>query len=239
MAIYKPIKKIGIPIIAIIIGLSTAYLFLPTKMEYEWKRWQSQTKEWENGHYKVEGSFTLNDQVVTTEIGDWSKENSKYTFTVEVSDESKFDFDVYFEGESLFVFSGGEWYQNDVNSRFVQEFTPVHQPFAWVRELLQEADHVERKKDGEITTYLAKFVSFNELDFRGYQLSKQENTFLKVIEKNGHIQSLTFHVIPTRPETLGPLDSYPDQLSYTMTFSETDSVQFDLPDKAYEGKKLD
>ncbi|MCT8137788.1 hypothetical protein H1D32_08475 [Anaerobacillus sp. CMMVII] len=239
MATYKPIKRYLIPLVALFIGGSLAFLFVPSKMDYEWKIWRDQTIEWEKQHYAVKGSFTLNGEVVTNEIGDWSEENSHLNVSVVVSDDSVFEFQVVFQEERIYINSADTWYQNELSPRFVEEFAPLYQPFSWMRELLKEADRIEKNRGGELTTYTAFFDTFDKFEFRGYELSEQEQTSLTVIEKEGQIQSFTFDVNPIRPETIGPLDSYPNQLSYTMSFTIIDEVQIVLPKEAYEGEKLE
>lgn len=239
MVTYRPVKQIFILILALIIGMSLSFWLIPSKMDYEWNIWRNRTLEWETKDYEINGIYTFDGVKATTEVGDWSEGNSQFNLTSVVSDDSTFQFQVFFEDEKIFIDSGGKWLQTDINSRFVEELTPLYHPFEWIREILNEADKVERIKDGDKTTFRAIFDSFEEFDFRGTLLSKQHKTTLIVIEKNGVIQSVTFEARPIRPDSISILDRYPEQMSYKIDFTEIESAQFVLPKEAYESELME
>ena len=228
-----------IPIVSFLIALSITLWLLPSKMDHQWRQLVTLTKEWEKSNYQIDSTFMFDKEKATKESGEWSHQQSRYQIAAIVSDDSSFDFQVFFEDESFFVLSGGQWYQNKVKTRFVEELTPLDQPFEWVRQLLDEADKIEVITHGEQVKYNVGFNDFNDYDFRGSMLKQQENTTLVVSVIDNKIESITFSVEPIRPESVGVLDRYPRHLLYTMEFNQVQDVDFELPEEAYESELID
>ncbi|NEU29793.1 hypothetical protein GN156_03255 [bacterium LRH843] len=238
MAIYRPIKKIAIPIAALLIGLIIAFTMMPTKMDAIWNEWTGQTTKWEHNSYRITSAYMKDGVEASKETGIWSDELSHFKLMSQVSDDSTFTFDVYFEGEHLFIYSGEEWVQGTTGDRFVNEIAPLDHPFKWMRDMLAEADIVEKQKTKNGVTYVAVFEQFDEIDFRGYSLEKQEHTTLSLTVAGDNLL-MEFNVIPIRPDHIGPFRGYPREMSYTIRFEKTDKKAVPLPEEAYLSKSLD
>lgn len=227
-----------IPIVSLLIALSITLWLLPSRMDHQWKQLLARTKQWETTSYQIDSTFMYDKEKATTERGEWSLQKSHYQIAAIVSDDSSFDFQVYFEDEAFFVLSGDQWYQNKVNTRFVEELAPLDQPFEWVRQLLDEADKIEVITHGEQVKYKVGFNDFNEYDFRGSMLKEQEQSTLIISVIDNQIKSIVFDVQPIRPESVGILDRYPRHLLYTIEFNPVKDVEFQLPKDAYESELI-
>lgn len=210
-------------------------------MDATWKEWNTFTDEWEQYGYELYSTYTRDGKKASEEEGIWSENDSHFSLSSAVSDDTVFAFDLYIEGERLFIYVDENWHQGSTEDRFIHEFTPLDHPFEWMRELLLEADTVE-KNDNPITnevTYVATFYEFDELDFRGYSFKDQENTTLTVVVVNDEPKKMSFHAIPIRPDYVGRFDGYPEEVMYEMTFTKTDERPNALPKKAYESEQLE
>ncbi|MCM3759762.1 hypothetical protein M3212_03055 [Alkalihalobacillus oceani] len=238
MAIYRPVKKILIPIMALLVGSGAAYFLMPTKMDAIWRDWNAQSEEWEQAVYQVASSYEKDGAAATEERGIWSKERSFFEVTAAVSNDSFFTFDAHFEGDRLFVQSGDKWVQGTTSDRFVAEFSPLDHPFQWMRDMLLEAEEVRRESEDGRTVYQAVFTEFDESDFRGYSLERQEETTLTLTVADDQLL-MEFAAKPIRPDYLGPFSGYPQQIGFELSLEKVDEQPPPVPAEAYDSEQLE
>jgi hypothetical protein len=219
MATFKPLKKWLIPIVAACIGFSVGFLLLPSKQDHVFQQWLTILDSLAEQQYDIDTTYQRDGQRVAGSEGIWSTERSTYQITTPVSDGSEFSFSVYFEGSRFFIYSGEEWWQGESPHRFVQELSPLDHPFQWSKKLLQEADQLQINKQGNRVTYMAHFVVFNDIDFRGILLKDQLETTLTMVMENDQLRSIIFQAQPIKPENIGIFTSYPENITYDMQFS--------------------
>lgn len=238
MATYRPIKKVIIPIVAALIGLSLSLVFMPTKIDHLYKRWQRELDRLSEHAYRIESTYYLDDELASKEEGIWAQGDSHFAIEVNVSDQSVFAFSFTVEGERLFIHSGNEWRQSTTDERFIEEFAPLDHPFQWMKEMLVFADDIDlQKRDGRLE-YIASFSSFDKVDFRGYFLEEQKEATLVWTVQDDELH-VRFNARPIRPDYLGLFDIYPEKVVYDMCLTPTSETIPALPPEAYTSKGID
>ncbi|WNF36291.1 hypothetical protein RJD24_17855 [Bacillaceae bacterium IKA-2] len=240
MVIYRPIKKWLIPLLAVILGLSIGLSFFPSSQEAHYNSWLKLLDDVSLDDYQVESTYYFDDEIALISEGFWSEDISKYSMSIPVSDDTQFSFDIYLEGEQLFIDSGGVWRQTTSSHTFINEMSPLDHPFAWTKDILAEADEIHYEKQGEITTFVAVFHSFTNYDFLGYLLIDQlETTVTMTFDKN-EAQSLLINMKPEKHGKVGIFEKYPEVLKYDLHFFILVDQEFpSIPDIAREAEMLD
>lgn len=240
MVIYRPIKKWFIPLLAVIVGLSIGFFLFPSSQESHYNSWLTLLDDVSLDEYEVKSTYHFDDEIALTSEGFWSEELSKFSMSIPVSDDSQFSFDIYLEGEQLFVDSGGIWSQATSSHTFVNEMAPLDHPFAWMKDILAEADEIRYDKQGEITTFVAVFQRFHNYDFLGYLLKDQIDTTVKMTFDKNEAQSLLINMKPERHDKVGLFEKYPEVIEYNLHFSGLDNQKIpSVPDIAREAEMLD
>jgi hypothetical protein len=165
------------------------------------------------------GIYHRDNQQVAGSEGHWSSERSNYHVGTPVSDGSEFAFDVYFEGEHFFIYSGDMWRQGKSPHRIVEELSPLDHPFRWSKQLLQETEQLQISEEGSKVTYMAQFNDLSGFDFRGILLKDQLETTLTMVMENDELHSITFQAQPIKPQEVGVFASYPEEITYEMKFA--------------------
>jgi hypothetical protein len=189
--------------------------------------------------YKIETFYHRDNQQVAGSEGHWSSERSNYHVVTPVSDGSEFAFDVYFEGEHFFIYSGDMWRQGKSPHRIVEELSPLDHPFRWSKQLLQKTEKLEVVKEGSRVTYTARFDDMDDFDFRGILLRDQLKTTFIMVTKNGELQSMTFQAQPIKPQEVGVFASYPERITYEMTFASFDKEIPPISKEALESGQIE
>ncbi len=241
MATFRPVKKWLVPLTGVLLGLLIGFTLFPSQQEFEYKRWMKHLESLENGTYRIETKYTLDEaSEVTTSRGYWSKERSTYRVSTPVTDGTAFTFDVYMEGDRFFVHSGDEWIQGEHSHPIWNELSPLDNPFQWGKDILPNADEIYKiEKSKEHVVYRAVFHHLNAFDFRGTSLQEQEGTDLTMELADGLLQSMTFTARPIRPDELSPFDRYPEHITYEISFSASADEIPSVPEEAYEAEELE
>lgn len=239
MATYRPIKKWLIPLLAVAIGFSIGFSFLPSEQEYHYKKWHEAMEKAKDQSYEMQILYVRDEAVYSESTGFWSKDRSNFHISTPVSDDTTFEFDIYLEEKEFFVYSGGGWYKGDLPHRVVEELSPMDQPFEWVQSILKAADKITKNEQGDTEIYKAVFHSFNDIEFQGVLLKEQLDTTLTMELKDDHIVKLTFKARPKRPEEVPILNSYPEILSYEILLSPLKGQIPKPPQEAFSGEKIE
>ncbi len=208
-------------------------------MDATWKEWRKLTEQLETNVYQIRSAYFKNGHSASSAEGVWSKGNSHYTLSANVSDDTAFAFSFTIEDERLFIHSGDEWRQSSTKDRFINELTPLDDPFVWIRDMLSHADQVEKNSADGNVNYVATFTGFDEVDFRGYSLEGQEDTTLTLTIEADSRLVLTFDATPIRPKYIGVFDDYPERIVYEMSLEKTTTAIPPLPEEAYSSRGLD
>lgn len=225
-----------LPLLSIIIGLLIGYTVFPSEQQHRLEAWEKALQLYEDEQYSIETVYTRDDQIYSSSKGTWTKNNASYDVTTPVSDDTDFNFAVYFYEDKIYVNSGEEWVYGKRPHRLLQEFTPLDHPFTWVRNLLQNAEEIVIEKADFSVIYRAYFKDFEDIEFRGVRLEKQKDTTLEMNLFNGELDFIQLEAEPIRPDTVGPLVSYPEKLVYRLEFNSTDITNIELPSEAQKSK---
>jgi hypothetical protein len=239
MATYRPVKKWILPLLSIIIGLAVGYSVFPSEQQHRLKAWKTALEIYEGDSYSIETLYTRDDQIYSSSRGTWMKDIAIYDVTTPVSDDTNFNFTVYFLEDRIYVNSGDEWVYGERPHRLLQEFIPLDQPFTWVQDLLKHSDEIVIEKADFSITYRAFFKDFGDIEFRGVRLEKQKNTTLEMNIFNGQLDFIQLEAEPIRPGTVGPLVSYPEKLVYRLEFTKEKAESVKLPEEALQGEELE
>ena len=229
MVTYKPIKKWLIPSVSIVIGLSIGFLLFPSKQEYHLERWNEYLDGYQGQSFMVETLYKRDDQLYSYSQGSWSAELAEYDISTPISDGSDFTFTVYFTDEKLYINSGDEWKFGVRPHRLLQEFIPLDNPFVWTKELLKNAAEISVEEQNTHLTFSARLNDIDDLEFRGVILQEQRNTILEMKVIDGDLSTIKLVAEPIRPNTVGPLVSYPDELVYELEFKGVKEGKAELP----------
>jgi hypothetical protein len=240
MGIFRPFKRWMIPLFAALLGLVVGFLVTPSKMDYSYDRMIHLLQQLESGSYRVEGKFSKNNQIVATSTGYWSSGAFTYHIVSPISDGTEFAFEIYSTANRFYINSDEQWYQGSHPHRFMEELSPLPQPFEWQRELLQFTKRIEGSKDdNNQMTYEAYFEHLHGFQLGGYLLEEQRNTTLTLVHSEKRQIFITFNAEPLRPYHLSLFDFYPEQLTYSLTLSEVENAPLSIPPEALEGMQLD
>ncbi|MBE4906869.1 hypothetical protein IMZ08_02200 [Bacillus luteolus] len=239
MVTYRPIKKWLLPLLSIIIGLAIGYTVFPSEQQHRLQVWEKALDIYENDNYAIETVYSRDDQLYSSSKGTWTNNRASYDVSTPVSDDTNFNFTVYFMEDKIYVNSGEEWVYGERPHRLIQEFIPLDQPFTWVRDLLKNADEIMIEKADFAVIYRAYFKNFNDIEFRGVRLEEQKNTTLEMTIFNGQLDTIELDAEPIRPKTVGPLVSYPEKLIYRLEFKSSDITNLELPADANTSKELE
>ncbi|MBP1949779.1 hypothetical protein [Virgibacillus litoralis] len=239
MAIYKPVKKWLLPLLSIVIGLSMGYALFLSKEDYQYSQWVTLLEDSQTNRYKIESAYKWDNNVYSKSQGIWSEENSYYQIATPISDGDEFSFEAYVFEEEFYLKSSGEWFVGTFPHSFTEELAPLNNPLKWAVDVLKHAEHISKNKNRDYVTYKATFKAFPSIDFRGTLLSKQDNTYLEMTFKRGEPFSLEWVVNPIHPDSLGPLVSYPETLTYRLSFDTTKNTVPALPAEAKEAEEID
>ncbi|MFC7061507.1 hypothetical protein [Halobacillus seohaensis] len=239
MGTFRPIKKWFIPLIAIITGTLVGLSFFPSHQEHKYNEWLEELEAFNKRSFTIETEYRKDRETVSYSSGYWSANRSTYHVTTPVSNDSIFEFDVFFEKEHFFTLAGGEWRQGEAPHRIIKELTPLDDFFSWGKLLLKEADKIEKKVKETKTLYKATFHSFDHMDFRGVTLNEQSQTTLIMTLEGGQLHSLNFEVKPIRPVGIDVLQSYPETMTYHIQFSPNDKQVPVVPEKALNSPLLE
>ncbi len=239
MGTYRPIKKWLLPLLSIIIGLAIGFSVFPSEQQHRLQAWEKALEIYESENFSIETVYTRDDQLYSSSIGTWMHDRASYDVSTPVSDDTNFNFTVYFMEDKIYVNSGEEWVYGERPHRLIQEFIPLDQPFTWVRDLLKNADEIMIDKADFSIIYRAFFKNFNDIEFRGIRLEEQQNTTLEMTIFNGRLDTIELYAEPIRPKTVGPLVSYPEKLVYRLEFNPTDITNLELPADAHSAKELE
>jgi hypothetical protein len=86
---------------------------------------------------------------------------------------------------------------------------------------------------------MATFVAFNEIDFRGILLKDQLETTLTMVMENEQLHSITFQAQPIKPDNIGILTSYPENITYDMQFSLFEGELPPVPKEGLESEEIE
>lgn len=239
MATYKPIKKWLLPLLSIIIGLSIGYALFLSKEDYQYSQWVTLLEDTETNRYQIESAYKWDNKVYSESQGVWSEGNSYYQITTPISDGDEFSFEAYVFEEQFYLKSSGQWFVGTFPHSFTEELAPLDNPFKWTVDLLKHAEQINKDKNGGHVTYKAIFKAFPSIDFRGTLLSKQDDTYLEMTFKRGEPFSLEWVVNPIHPDSLGPLVSYPEMLTYHLSFDTNKDAVPSLPAEAEKAEEID
>ena len=239
MVIYKPLKKWLVPSVSIVIGLSIGFFIFPSKQEYHLERWNEMLDGYQGLSFKVETLYNRDDQIYSYSQGSWSAELAEYDISTPISDGSDFTFSVYFTDDRLYINSGDEWKFGVRPHRLLQEFIPLDNPFAWTKELLKYADEISVEKENTHLTYRAYFNDLDDLEFRGVILQEQRNTILEMKVIDGDLSTIKLVAEPIRPNTVGPLVSYPEELVYQLEFEVVKGGKLELPTESRGAEEIE
>ncbi|HYK73496.1 MAG TPA: hypothetical protein VEV44_10340 [Pseudoneobacillus sp.] len=239
MVTFRPVKNWLIPLLAIMIGSFVGFSFLPSHQEFDYHQWIQRLNEFEQKSYQFETNFVKDDTNVFESRGLWSSKHSQLSIKTPVSDGSSFNFNVYLEKKQFFIFSGNEWKVGEYPHRFMEELSPLDNPFNWSKELLKNAYKITRIKHGEQETFKAFFHLLPEIELNGILLKKQKESSLTMVLEKGEIQSIIFEATPLRPKEVPFLNSYPEKLNYHMDFTLYNGIFPQLPKEAYLGEPID
>jgi hypothetical protein len=239
MDTYKPIKKWVIPILSIIIGLGIGFSVFPSKQEYYYNSWLKRLDHLQGDTYEVKTLYKRDDRIYSRSQGVWSPQLATYNIATPISDGTDFTFAIYFSEKKFYINSGEEWKFGEIPHRLLQEFIPLDHPFKWTKEILKNADKISVEKDEGQLTYRAYFNDLNDIEFRGVILQEQKGTRLEMNVQNGQIHSIKLTAKPIRPDTVGPLVSYPEELIYELEFERIDDKKIVIPPEAQRAEELE
>ncbi|WP_442598904.1 hypothetical protein [Neobacillus sp. D3-1R] len=239
MVTFRPVKKWVIPILAIMIGSYIGFSFLPSHQEFAYKQWVQQLNKNEQKSYHVKTNFLKDDSIAFESNGYWSSKHSKFRIETPVSNGSSFQFDVYLEESQFYIHTGNEWRKGQYPHRFIEELSPLDNPFQWCKEILRNADKITRIKQGEKETYTAFFHTFPEIELQGILLKKQKNSSLSISFQKGQIQSMVFKAAPIRPNEVPFLSIYPENMVYQIDFTLYNGKLPNLPKEASSSIPID
>lgn len=239
MVTYRPVKNWLIPLVAIVVGTYIGFSIIPSHQEFDYHEWVKTIDKLENQPYEIETNFHKDQTTIAISKGYWSAKRSKYHVITPMSDVDNFVFDVFLEKQEFFIFSGNEWNKGEYPHRIIDELSPLDNPFQWIETLLKEADEVSKNTQGDKITYKAVFHSFNDLEFQGILLKKQNDTTLTMLIEKGRIRSISFEANPIKPKEVPILNSYPEYFSYRIEFSLLNGDFPNVPKEAFLGKHLD
>jgi hypothetical protein len=239
MATYRPVKKWLVPLVAVLLGLWIGFSAFPSQQEYQYSTWKEELDQLKSKSYQVETEYKIDGVLASNSEGYWSKNRSSFQVQTPVSDDTMFHFDIYFKGDHFYVKAGDEWQQGEAPHRVLEEIAPLNDFFKWSQSLLEEADKVRKSDNGQRTTYIATFESFNAFDFRGTTLEKQVDTTLVMNLDDDQLQSIVFKVKPKRPDDVGVLMSYPESIQFHADFSVYEKELPPIPEVASEAEQID
>lgn len=239
MATFNPVKKWLIPLTAMIVGLSLGYLFFPSSQDYHYQQLMKLIDEQSSQSFETEAAYFFDGQEALTADGYWSKELTYFGVATPVSDNSSFHFDIYMESDHFYVESDGAWTQASIPHSIIAQMEPLDDPFTWAKKFLQNADQLLYSKTKDEKIYTGLFDKFTNTDFMGYRLKDQQDSQLSFVFSEGVLERIHINVEPIRPDDIGTLQRYPEQMEYQIDFTKTLHPPPVIPKEAREAEFLD
>jgi|SRR5690625_952356 len=239
MVTYRPVKKWLLPLLVVIIGIAIGFTFFPSKQDYHYKQWVSLLESNEKESFNIESVYYWDDQIYSQSEGVWTEQMSYFDIVTPFSDGSEFSFEAYLFTSEFYTNSNNEWFYGSLPHNFTDELAPLDNPFEWASDILQHAEQIYVKKEGDLITYEAVFEHYPEIDFRGTLLKDQNHTYLKMLFKDDIPVSFTWNVSPERPESVSPFAFYPDELIFQLDFKINKHDVPALPEEAEGAEELE